>query len=92
MSGRLTGSWVPHDTRDAVVDFTKSWSEKAEIPLKRFISWLAVSKSKFYSWIDRYGKVNEHNAPIPRDFWLAFWEREAIIKSHETTRLKAIGD
>jgi hypothetical protein len=48
--------------------------------LKRFISWLAVSKSKFYTWIDRYGKVNEHNAPIPRDFWLEFWEREAIIK------------
>jgi putative transposase len=23
--------------------------------------------------------VNEHNAPVPRDFWLEFWEREAII-------------
>jgi transposase InsO family protein len=76
----LTGSWVPHDIRDAVVDYTKLWSDKTGISLKRFISWLSVAKSKFYAWIERYGKVNEHNAPIPRDFWLEEWEREAIIK------------
>lgn len=76
----MTGAWVPHDTRDAIVDFTKAWSEKTEIPLTRFICWLAVAKSKFYTWIERYGKANEHNAPIPRDFWLEDWEREAIIK------------
>jgi transposase-like protein len=75
----LTGGWVPHDTRDAIIDFTKAWSEKTEIPLTRFISWLSVAKSKFYNWIERYGKVNEHNAPIPRDFWLEDWERQAII-------------
>jgi len=76
----LTGNWVPHDIRDAVVDYTRLWSEKSEIPVKRFISWLSVTKSKFYAWIERYGKANEHNAPIPRDFWLEFWEREAIIR------------
>ena len=27
-------------------------------------------RSKYYHWRDRYGKVNEHNAWIPRDFWL----------------------
>lgn len=48
--------------------------------MKRFISWLSVSKSKFYTWIKRYGKVNEHNALIPRDFWLDLWEQEAIVK------------
>jgi len=75
----LTGTWVPHDIRDAVVDYTRLWSEKAEIPLQCFISWLSVTKSKFYAWIERYGKANEHNAPVPRDFWLESWEREAII-------------
>jgi hypothetical protein len=25
-----------------------------------------------------YGRVNEHNAWIPRDFWLKPWEKEAI--------------
>jgi transposase InsO family protein len=48
--------------------------------LNRFIGWLPVSKSKFYTWIDRYGKANEHNALVPRDFWLEEWEREAMIK------------
>jgi putative transposase len=56
------------------------WSAKTEIPISRFIAWLAVGKSKFYDWIKRYGKVNEHNALIPRDFWLEEWEREAIIR------------
>ena len=27
----------------------------------------------------RYGRVNEHNSWVPRDFWLAPWEKEAII-------------
>jgi transposase InsO family protein len=63
-----------------VIDFVRTWSDKTEIPMKRFIAWLSISKSKFYAWIDRYGKANEHNAPIPRDFWLEDWEREAIIE------------
>ncbi len=48
--------------------------------LKEIITWLAVSRSKFYAWIKRYGKANEHNGLIPRDFWLEPWEREAIVK------------
>lgn len=56
--------------------------------MKRFISWLSVSKSKFYTWIKRYGKVNEHNASIPRDFWLDPWEQEAIVKFAENNPLE----
>jgi putative transposase len=48
--------------------------------MKMFIAWLSIGKSKFHTWMDRYGKANEHNAPIPRDFWLEEWEREAIIR------------
>lgn len=78
----MTGDWVPHDIRDAVIDFTRDWSTKAEIPMKQFISWLSVPKSKIYDWIERYGKANEHNALIPRDFWLEEWERQEIIRFH----------
>ncbi len=28
---------------------------------------------------ERFGKVNEHNALVPRDHWLEAWEREAIL-------------
>jgi transposase InsO family protein len=48
----------------------------------RFIRWLGFATSKFYHWQQRYGKANEHNAMIPRDFWLEDWEKEAIIDFH----------
>jgi len=70
---------VPHDVRDQVVDFVRRWSEKAEISVGRFIRWLGITASKFYDWRQRYGRVNEHNGWVPRDFWLELWEKEAII-------------
>src|SRR5262249_16067061 len=59
--GTLIGVWVPHDTRDQIVDFVRRWSDKTEIGAGRFIGWLDITASKFYDWRDRYGKVNEHN-------------------------------
>jgi putative transposase len=73
---------VPHDVRDLVVDFVRHWSEKSEIGVGRFIAWLGVTPSKFYDWRQRYGRVNEHNGWIPRDFWLEMWEKRAIIDFH----------
>jgi hypothetical protein len=34
----LTGIWVPHDTRDQIVDFVRRWSEKTEIGAGRVLS------------------------------------------------------
>jgi hypothetical protein len=65
--GTLTGVWVPHDTRDQIVDFVRRWSEETEIGAGRFIGWLDITASKFYGWRERYGKVNEHNGWVPRD-------------------------
>ena len=73
---------MPHDTRDQIVDFVRRWSEKAEIGAGRFVGWLGITASKFYSWRERYGKVNEHNGWIPRNFWLEEWEKQAIIHFH----------
>ena len=75
----MKGVWVPHDIRDAIVDFIKYWSARTELPLL----WLGLASSKYYDWRSRYGKVNEHNGLIPRDFWLEDWEKEAIIQFHE---------
>jgi len=65
-----------------VVDFVRRWSEESEISAGRFLSWLGIGASKFYDWRQRYGRVNEHNGWIPRDFWLEAWEKEAIIQFH----------
>jgi len=77
---------VPHDVRDSIVDFVRCWSEKTELPLRRFISWVGVASSKYYDWRERYGRVNEHNAWIPRDFWLESWERTAILDFYSQHR------
>jgi putative transposase len=69
---------VPHDSRDELVDFVRSWADKTEIPMKRFMPWLGIGTSKFYDWKARFGKVNEHNAWVPRDHWLTNQEKESI--------------
>jgi hypothetical protein len=68
--GSLKASWVPHDTRDTVVDFVRQWSNRTGIAVTRFINWLEIRSSKYYNWQTRYGQVNEDNGLIPRDFWL----------------------
>jgi len=75
----LKGVWVPPDTRDEVIDFVHIWAQKTEIKMNAFIFWLGLSPSKFYDWERRYGRSNEHNGLIPRDFWLEGWERKAIV-------------
>ena len=73
---------MPHDVRDQIVDFVRRWSEASEIGAGRFVGWLGVSSSKFYDWRERYGRVNEHNGWVPRDFWLEEWEKQAIVNFH----------
>lgn len=79
---------MPHDTRDEVVDFVARWSAKTEIALKRFAQWLGVSRGKFFDWVKRFGKVNEHNAAVPRDHWLTADEQQAILHFHSRNPLE----
>lgn len=60
------------------MDFVVEWSGKTELPAATFITWLGLAPSKFFDWKKRYGKVNEHNAWIPRDHWLTLDEVKAI--------------
>lgn len=62
-----------------MIDFIKRWAKRTGIAVAHFISWLGIAPSKYYDWQGRYGKANEHNALIPRDFWLEDWEKKAII-------------
>ena len=73
-------SWVQPDIRDEVIDYVRYYSDKTEIATGNFIRRIGIARSKYYDWKHRYGKVNEHNAWIPRDFWLTDFERQAIIK------------
>jgi hypothetical protein len=62
-----------------VIDFVREMSDKTDISTSHIVSWLKFSRSKYYDWQKRYGKANEHNGFIPRDFWLENWEKEAIV-------------
>ena len=70
------------------MDFVRRWSEKTEVAVYRLIEWLKIAASKFYDWRNRYGRVNEHNAWIPRDHWLQEWEKKAIIDFHQQNPLE----
>lgn len=48
----------------------------------QFIRWLCLARSKYYDWSRRYGKANEHNGLVPRDFWLEPAEVAAILQFH----------
>ena len=44
---------------------------------------MQLGTSKFHQWKDRYGKANEHNGKVPRDWWLEDREKDAIVNYHD---------
>jgi len=58
----------------------RRWNGRTEIAVCTLVLWLGIALSKFHDWRKRYGKANEHNAWIPRDWWLEDWEKQAIIR------------
>jgi putative transposase len=66
-----------------VVDFIRTWSDKTGLLIERLLGWLELSTGKFYDWRQRYGKRNQHNGWVPRDFWLTEEEKKAILNFQE---------
>jgi putative transposase len=50
-----------------------------EVPLKRMLSKLSITSSKFYDWENRIGLPNRHNGLIPKQHWILEEERDAVI-------------
>ena len=59
------------------------WAEKTGLAVDRLLKWLDLSVGKYYDWRQRYGKANRHNGWVPRDFWLADWEKKAVLDFQE---------
>ena len=66
-----------------MVDFINHHARLTGLPRGRLVAWAGIGRSKFDQWRRRYGRANEHNGKVPRDFWLEDWEKQAIVKSHE---------
>lgn len=85
----MKGVWVPHDTRDQIVDFVTQWTMRAEITSTRILGWMGLPPGKYHTWKGRYGKATEHNGQVPRDFWLEEWEKQAILQFREQHPLES---
>jgi transposase InsO family protein len=84
----LKDSWAEPDIRDEVVDYVRYWSSRTEIKAGKIVNHIGITRSKYYDWRRRYGKTNEHNAWIPRDFYLTGREKRAIIAYYNTHLLE----
>ena len=65
------------------MDFVRERAEQTELAAAQLVAWIGIGASKFYAWKQRYGRVNEHNAWIPRDHWLEEWEKRAVIDFYQ---------
>ena len=84
----MKNSWAEPDIRDEVVDYVRYWSSRTEIKAGKIVNHIGITRSKYYDWRRRYGKTNEHNAWIPRDFYLTDREKRAIIAYYNTHPLE----
>jgi putative transposase len=75
----VKGRWVPPAIRDQIVDFIRHGAPRCELAVTRLLAWLGLGRSQGASWQARYGRVNEHTAWSPRDFWREDGERQAIL-------------
>jgi putative transposase len=57
----------------------RRWASRTELSVVLLVAWLGIAWSKFGRWSRRLGTPNQHNALIPRDFWLEEWEKVAIL-------------
>ena len=65
------------------MDFIRDWAEKTGLAIEQLLESLGLSVAKFYQWRQRYGKANQHNGSVPRDFWLQDSEKKAILDFQE---------
>ncbi|HLQ45003.1 MAG TPA: IS3 family transposase [Planctomycetaceae bacterium] len=65
------------------MDYVAQWSERTDIAVQRIVPWLGIRENKFYDWKQRYGRVDEHNGKVPRDWWLTEAEIAAILRFHD---------
>ncbi len=62
-----------------MIDYVGYWIDRTGLPADRLVGWVGIGRSKYHVWKCRYGKVNEHNAQVPRHHWLEDREKQAMV-------------
>ncbi len=89
--GALKGSWVPHDTRDPWSTTSATGPSGPNCQPRRCLRWLELGTSKFHPWQAALRPGQRAQRPVPRDVWLAEWEKQAIRDFRPAFRWRAIG-
>lgn len=71
-----------------MVDFINQWRARTGLALEVFLKALAISRQRYRSWCERYGKLNEHNGWVPRDHQVLDEERQRIIAFYQANSLE----
>lgn len=61
------------------MEFIDHWQGRTGLPQQFFCGRLGLRPSRLGDWRRRFGQANAHNGRIPRDFWLAAAEKQAIV-------------
>ena len=69
-----------------MVAFVQEWQAKTDYEVTRFINWLGIGRSKYYSWVQRQGQENQPNGVQPKHHWLTEMEKAAIINYYAAHR------
>lgn len=65
--------------RDDILQFIETVSNKSMYNKKQLLRLLALPKSRYYDWIRRQGRPNQHNGLMPKTHWLLEEEQQAIV-------------
>lgn len=57
----------------------RHWSSRTGLAATLLVFWIDISQGKYFEWVRRYGRANEHNALVPRDHWLTPEEKAEIV-------------
>ena len=69
-----------------MVVFVQTWQAKTGYDVTRFSNWLGISRSKYYSWVNRQDQANQHNGGLPKHHWLTESEKAAIVNYYADQR------
>ena len=59
--------------------FVQEWQERTGYETSQFTNWLGLSRSTYYSWVNRQGVENQPKGVPPKHHWLTESEKAAII-------------
>lgn len=66
--------------------FIQRWQHKTKYDVATFTTWLGISRSKYYHWVNRQGQDNQPNGVPPKAHWLTDKEKAAILDYYATHR------